>query len=292
MEFIKIDAYAKINLSLDVLHKREDNYHELSMIMQTIDLHDELRIQKIDEGIKLYVKGADLGENEKNLAYKAARLFLEEYHIKSGVEMELIKNIPMEAGLAGGSSDAAAVLKGLNLLFDTKVSTNELMDLGLRLGADVPYCILGGTYLAQGIGEKLTKLPDMGQLAILLIKPDFGISTKEVYTGLDLCNISPKERPDNELLIKALQAGDMHTLAANMKNVLETGIGGKREKIEAIKRRLVDGGAIGAMMSGSGSAVFGLFDDIQSLQDTYDAIVMDKTIGLEQIYITKIQNRI
>lgn len=292
MEFIKINAYAKINLSLDVLRKREDNYHDLSMIMQTIDLYDEIRIQRTEADIKLHVRGADLGDDKDNLAYKAARLFLEEYHIPAGVEIELIKHIPMEAGLAGGSTDAAAVLKGLNLLFDTRVSLSELMRLGVKLGADVPYCILGGTHLATGIGEKLEKLPDMAQLDILLIKPDFGISTKEVYGGLNLQRISGEDRPDNMLLIKALREGDMYTLAKNMKNVLETGIGRKREKIERIKSLLLEGGALGAMMSGSGSAIFGLFDDKEKLQDTYDAIATNKKIGVENIYITQIKNDI
>jgi 4-diphosphocytidyl-2-C-methyl-D-erythritol kinase len=256
---ISLDAPAKINLSLDVLGKREDGYHTLQMIMQTVQLHDTISIHKIPYDVEIKCEAPYVPNNSSNIAYKAATAMIDKYGLKTGVRIEINKNIPVAAGLAGGSTDAAAVLKGINSLFDLGLEQNDLMLLGKTIGADVPYCIMGGTALAEGIGEQLTVLPELGNIPVLLVKPRIGVSTAWVYKNLNLSKVN--KRPDTEKLISALAARDIKTLAANMVNVLESVTLERYPVIDKIKKELLKYGALGSMMSGSGPTVLGLFDD-------------------------------
>ena len=216
---MKIKAYAKINIALDVVGKREDGYHLLKMIMQTVDLYDVIEITKIDSDIKLICNKPYVPIDERNLAYKAAKLFKETYNIEDGVSINLIKNIPVSAGMAGGSTDAAGVLKVMNRIFNINASDEELRALGLKLGADVPYCINGGTALCEGIGEKITQLKPFNDKIVVIVKPPFGVSTKEVYKDFDLSKVI--FHPRTEDIIRAMENDDIHFVSNNMKNLLE-----------------------------------------------------------------------
>lgn len=264
---IKLEAHAKVNLSLDVLNKREDGYHNLRMIMQTIQLCDNVSIQKIPSGIEIDCVAAYVPNNNTNIAFKAAEAMIRKYNLDAGVKIKIDKKIPVAAGLAGGSADAAAVLKGINTLFNLGIEQDELMDLGRTIGADVPYCIMGGTALAEGIGEKLTSLPLLSNVPILIVKPKVGISTAWVYKNLDLNKIS--SRPDTEALINAIKNKDIKFIANNMRNVLESVTVKKQPVIDKIKRTLLNKGALGSMMSGSGPSVFGIFDDKEKAESVY-----------------------
>ncbi len=280
---MKGKAYAKINISLDVIGKREDGYHLLSMIMQNIELYDEIEIKKIDEGIIITCNKSFIPTDERNLAYKAAKLFLETYNIKSGVSINIIKNIPVAAGLAGGSADCAAVLKMLNDMFDINASEEELMKLGETLGADVPYCIKGGTALCEGIGEKITAIKSFENKIVILVKPPFGVSTKDVYKAFDLSKV--KIHPDTNSLIKNIEEDNLDYVASNMKNLLENVTIRKHKILYKLKENLVKSGAAGAMMSGSGPTVFAFFDDMQialkcynELKEKYTDVFLTRTI--------------
>ena len=261
---ISLEAHAKINLSLDVLGKRDDGYHTLQMIMQTIQLHDTISVYEIPAGVEIKCEAPYVPNNSSNIAYKAAELILQKYGIKSGVRIEIDKQIPVAAGLAGGSTDAAAVLKGINSIFSLGVEEAELRQLGKTIGADVPYCIMGGTALAEGIGDELTRLASPGKINLLLVKPRLGVSTAWVYKNFRLDKVN--ERPDTRLLVSAIEAGDIRTLATNMKNVLESVTLQKYPVIENIKKQLIKLGALGCMMSGSGPTVFGIFEDFEKAQ--------------------------
>ncbi len=263
-------AYAKINLSLDVVGKREDGYHLLRMIMQSIDLYDLINIDLKEAGIELSCDKAYVPVDSRNIAYKAAELFLKEYGIDSGVRIDIQKNIPVAAGLAGGSTDAAAVLKGLRDLLKPEVTDEELMGLGVRIGADVPYCIAGGTALCEGIGEKITKLDPFRDKILILVKPPFGVSTKTVYQKLDIGKI--RIHPPTNRLIKAMREQDLNYVSKNMKNVLENVTLNRKHTLRLIKDELVELGAMGSMMSGSGPSVFGFFEDMLQAQRCYDAM--------------------
>ncbi|MCX8128944.1 MAG: 4-(cytidine 5'-diphospho)-2-C-methyl-D-erythritol kinase [Clostridia bacterium] len=267
MQMIQLKARAKINLSLDVVGKRPDGYHEVKMIMQTIDLYDDIFIEQTDHGISIECGCPWVPENCDNIAYKAAQLLVDNYNIKGGIKIRINKNIPVAAGLAGGSSDAASVIKGINKIFDLGINEAEMMLLGKQIGADVPYCIKGGTMLAEGIGEVLTELPALQETHIVLVKPKIGVSTPWVYKNLRLDTIS--QRPDTELLINSIKNHDKHYLAANMVNVLETVTIPKYTVIQRIKEALLALGALGSMMSGSGPSVFGIFDNSQSAEKAY-----------------------
>ena len=271
---ISLEAHAKINLSLDVLGKRDDGYHTLQMIMQTIQLHDTISVYEIPAGVEIICEAPFVPNNRSNIAYKASELVLQQYGIKSGVRIEIVKKIPVAAGLAGGSTDAAAVLKGINSMFSLGIEEADLKQLGKTIGADVPYCIMGGTALAEGIGEKLTALASPGNIPLLLVKPRIGVSTAWVYKNLNLERV--KERPDTRLLISAVEAGDLRTLAANMKNVLESVTRQKYPVIENIKNELVKLGAMGSMMSGSGPTVFGIFEDVEKAQYAFNKLKNSK----------------
>lgn len=261
-------AYAKINISLDIVGKREDGYHLLEMIMQRIELYDILEITKNKSGISIKCDKNYVPLDERNLVYKAANLFLDTYNLKGGVNFNIIKNIPVSAGLAGGSSDAATTLLAMRELYNIDVTDDELCSLGLKIGADVPYCIKGGTALCKGIGEKVTKLKGFKGHILVLVKPKFGVSTKEVYKNLDINKIY--RHPNTEKLIEAVENNDLKYVSENMKNVLENVTLKKHTVIKEIKEKMIRSGALGSMMSGSGPSVFGFFDDLLKAQRCYE----------------------
>lgn len=255
-------SYAKINLTLDVTGKRDDGYHEVEMIMQTLSLFDLVIADKTRGGIHLSTNLHYLPSNEKNIAYKAARLFFDETGIRGGVKLRIHKNIPVSAGLAGGSGNAAAVLVLLNMLYNAGLSENELCSLGAKLGADVPYCITGGTQLSSGIGEVLSPLPPMPKLNILLVKPFINVSTAEVYKEIDSAVIT--RRPDTAAMTAAIERGDACAVAGNLCNVMEYVTERQYPVISDIKSKMKADGALGALMSGSGPSVFGIFEDYET----------------------------
>lgn len=263
-------AYAKINIGLDVVGKREDGYHLLEMIMQNIEIYDEIDVEKRNEGITIKCNKPFVPNDNRNLAYKAAQLFIDTYNIKSGVFINIKKNIPVSAGLAGGSTDCATVLKIMNKLFEVNVSDEELMELGVKLGADVPYCIKGGTALCEGIGEKITEIKPFKNQILVLVKPPFGVSTKEVYKNFDLSRVII--HPNTTALIKEMNNSNIDFVAKNMKNLLENVTLRKHKTITIIKEDMLRHGALGSMMSGSGPTVFGFFDDMLKAQCCYDAM--------------------
>lgn len=266
---MKIKAYAKINISLDIVGKREsDGYHLLKMIMQNIDLYDEISIEKQKKDITISCNKSYVPTDSRNLAYKAASLFKETYNIEDGVHIDIVKNIPVSAGLAGGSTDAAAVLKLMNKIFKVNASNEELMELGLKLGADIPYCINGGTALCEGIGEKITALQPFKDKILVLVKPGFGVSTKEVYKAFNLDRV--RVHPKTENLIKAMEQDDLYYVANNMKNLLENVTLRKHNILIKIKEEMNRYGAVGSMMSGSGPSVFAFFDDMLKAQRCYE----------------------
>lgn len=290
MNQIRLKALAKINLGLDVLRRKEDGYHEVKMIMQTIGLHDQIHIRKIKEDeIRIRTNLYYLPNNENNLAYKAAKLLKDEFQLPGGVSIHLKKVIPVAAGMAGGSSDAAAVLFGMNKMYHLKLSQQELMDRGVRLGADVPYCIMRGTALAEGIGEKLTVLPAMPKCHILIAKPPINVSTKFVYENLHANDLKPEDHPEVDLQLEALQEGDLEKLVAHMGNVLERVTVPEYPVISEIKQMMTEQGALGAMMSGSGPTVFGIFTNYAQAKEAYEKL---QESGLaKQIYLTTPYNR-
>ncbi|MDO4320931.1 MAG: 4-(cytidine 5'-diphospho)-2-C-methyl-D-erythritol kinase [Lachnospiraceae bacterium] len=271
MNELKLKAMAKINLGLDVLRKREDGYHDLRMVMQSIYLYDQIEMAKTREpGITVTTNLSYLPTGEDNLVYKAAKLLADEFHIRQGVRIHLKKYIPVAAGLAGGSSDAAAVLVGMNRMFQLGLSQEELMERGVKIGADVPYCILRGTALAEGIGEVLTRLPDAPDLHVVLAKPPIHVSTAFVYGNLKADQL--ERHPDIDAQVQAIRGGDPYEMASLMGNVLETVTIPAYPVIEEIKECMKRCGAVNAMMSGSGPTVFGLFDDEKKAQAAYDEL--------------------
>ena len=273
MDKIQLKALAKINLGLDVLRRREDGYHEVKMIMQTIGLHDDLEIRKTKTpGIQVKTNLYYLPTNENNLVYKAAKLLMDEFQIQDGVSIQLKKRIPVAAGMAGGSSDGAAVLWGINQMYGLGLSMQALMERGVRLGADVPYCIQRGTALAEGIGEKLSVLPPMPKCTILIAKPGISVSTKFVYENLHANNLKPEQHPDVDSMIEAMRQKDLGLLCSRMGNVLETVTIPAYPVINEIKRTMMDNGAIGSMMSGSGPTVFGIFDSPAAAKQAMKAV--------------------
>ena len=257
---MRVRALAKINLGLDVIRKREDGYHEVRMIMQTINMYDQLEIDiKEEPGISITTNLPFIPTNENNLVYKAAKLLMDEFHIEKGITVELQKFIPVAAGMAGGSSDAAATMIGMNRLFGLGLTVRQLMERSVSIGADVPYCLLRGTALAEGIGEKLRPLPPCPNCYVLIGKPSISVSTKFVYEKLDAGNI--EEHPDIDRILEGLQWHNLNKISENMGNVLESVTIPAYPIIEEIKNHMKEHGAVNAMMSGSGPTVFGLFDD-------------------------------
>lgn len=260
MDKIKLKALGKINLGLDVLGRRPNGYHDVRMVMQTVYLYDQILLEKTDkEGISLKTNLFYLPVNENNLAYRAAKMLIDEFAIKEGVHISLEKHIPVAAGMAGGSSNAAAVLYGMNRLFQLGLTDQELMERGVKLGADVPYCIMRGTVLAEGIGEELTPLPAMPKCHVLLAKPPISVSTQKVYEKLDAQEVT--KHPDIDGILLGLQTGDLKKITSSMGNVLENVTITEYPQIERIKDVMKEEGALNAMMSGSGPTVFGIYDD-------------------------------
>ena len=258
---ISVPAYAKLNLTLDILGKRNDGYHEMQMVMQTVSLHDDVTVTLTDgKGITCRVAGAELPCDERNLAVKAANAFCEAMDYRGGIDIALIKRIPSEAGMAGGSADAAAVLRELRELVSPALTDERLEQISASVGSDVPFCIRGGTQLAEGRGEKLTVLKPAPRFFVAVCKPDFPISTPALFARVDGVTIT--DRPDTDAMLAAIERGDADTLCANVRNVFEQALpDAQRQRIEEIKRALVENGAACAAMTGSGSAVFGLFSD-------------------------------
>ena len=287
MDEIKLKALAKINLGLDVVRRREDGYHEVRMVMQTIHLYDQLLIQKSETpGIQIHSNLSFLPVNENNLVYKAGKLLMDEFDIHTGVSVELNKHIPVAAGMAGGSTDAAAMLYGMNQLFGLKLKRKDLMERGVQIGADVPYCIMRGTALAEGIGEKLSSLPPMVKCPVLIAKPAVSVSTKFVYQNLKLNEQTP--HPDIDAVITDIRNSDLDNICADMGNVLETVTIPNYPVIAQIKEQMLKSGAKASMMSGSGPTVFGLFGDEETAQRARAEM---KASGLaKQVYLTSIYN--
>ena len=289
MNDISVKALAKINLGLDVVRRREDGYHEVRMVMQTIHLFDRLEISRNDSGqITMETNLSFLPTNENNLVYKAAKLLQDEFAIKDGVHVWLHKYIPVAAGMAGGSTDAAAVLYGMNRIFELGLTKEQLMERGVKIGADVPYCIMRGTALAEGIGEKLTKLAPMVKCPVLIAKPQISVSTKFVYENLKLNENTI--HPDIDRLVADISEGDLTKIAADMGNVLETVTIPEYPVIAEIKENMMQNGAVNAMMSGSGPTVFGLFADESTAVKAYEA--MKESNLAKQVYLTSIYNNV
>ncbi|WP_099469282.1 4-(cytidine 5'-diphospho)-2-C-methyl-D-erythritol kinase [Konateibacter massiliensis] len=287
MDQIKLKALAKINLGLDVVRKREDGYHEVRMIMQTINLYDKISIKKIKEkDIKVKTNLYYLPNNENNLVYKAAKLLLDEFHIEQGVSINLEKYIPVAAGMAGGSTDAAATLMGVNKLFKLGLSKKQLMERSVVIGADVPYCIMRGTALAEGIGEELTPLKPFPKCHILIAKPGISVSTKFVYGNLKADEI--KVHPDIDGMVQAIEENDLNGVLERMGNVLEDVTITEYPIIEEIKQFMRDNGALNAMMSGSGPTVFGIFNDYKKARKAYGLLKSNRQI--KQTFLTNVFN--
>ena len=284
---VTLKALAKINLGLDVLGKRDNGYHDVRMVMQTIYLYDNVTIEKRPEsGITVETNLFYLPVDEHNIAYKAAKLLIEEFGITEGVHITLQKHIPVAAGMAGGSSNAAAVLVGMNRLFSLGLAQQELMERGVLLGADVPYCVMRGTVLAEGIGEILTPLSPLPKCYVLIAKPSISVSTKTVYEKLDAKEIT--EHPNIEGLLEGLGNGDIEKVAASMGNVLESVTIEDYPIIEKIKDAMKEAGALNAMMSGSGPTVFGIFKERRAAREAGQRI---KAMHLDkQIYVANVHN--
>ena len=287
MNHIELKALAKINLGLDVLGRRENGYHDVRMVMQSIYLYDEVKIAKKKEpGITLTTNLKFLPTGDGNIAYKAAQLLMDEFDLKEGVQITLNKHIPVAAGLAGGSSNAAAVLFGMNRLFGLRLTQQELMDRGVKLGADVPYCVLGGTAIARGIGEVLTPLPAPADCHVIIAKPPVSVSTAYVYGHIKPLKIT--KRPDIEAMAQSIKDGDLKKMASLIYNVMEDVTVGEYPIISEIKQVMLDNGALNSIMSGSGPTVFGLFDDKQKPQQCVKTL---EEKGLtQQLYLTKFHN--
>lgn len=287
MDSITRKAYAKINLGLDVLRRREDGYHEVKMIMQTVDIWDVLTFRKSKEpGITLAVNKEELPTSKDNLIYRAAELVMQKYDIQEGVAISLEKNIPIAAGMAGGSTDAAAVFHGLKELFSLEMSMEEMQQLGVKIGADVPYCIMGGTALSEGIGEILSPLPAPSECVLVVAKPDINVSTKFVYENLHANEL--KVHPDIDGMIDAIKAGDLSGITERMGNVLETVTIKEYPIIEEIKNLMKQAGAENALMSGSGPTVFGIFKDRKDANVAAGQIKEESLAG--QVFVTGFYN--
>ena len=274
-------SYAKINLTLDVTGKRENGYHDVKMIMQTVNLFDLIIVDKRKNGISVKANLEYLPTDERNIAYKAAKLFFERSGIDAGVSIIMHKNIPVAAGLAGGSGNGGAVLVALNKLYDFPFTEEEIIDMSVTLGADVPYCIMGGTALAEGIGEELSKLPDCPKLNILLVKPPINISTPEVYRAYDALEIV--NHPDTEAMICAIKDKNISNMCKNLSNTLEDVTVKNNPVISGIKEKMIKNGAKAALMSGSGPTVFGIFDSEADAKKSADSFYKQ----YKEVYVCK-----
>ena len=275
MEEVFRKAYGKVNLGLDVVGRRPDGYHLVRMVMQTVDVCDDIVVRKghAGSGLSLSCDHPEVPADERNLAWKAAELVCRKYGVEASFSITITKRIPAAAGMAGGSTDGAAVILALNELLELRMTMDEMDAIALQLGADVPFCLRRGTYLAEGIGEKLTKLPDLAPCSMVIVKPPFGVSTPWAYKALDEYLGSVPEsgaaHPDIDLLMKALDRKDVSDIAAHMGNILESVVTREYPEILEIKKRLTDKGAAKALMSGSGPTVFGIFTDDKAAQEAF-----------------------
>ncbi len=288
MEQMRREARAKINLGLDICGRFDNGYHKVKMVMQTVDIYDVLEFKKRKEpDIILSVDSDDaLGDISNNLIFRAAKLMVERFSLKEGIEISLKKNIPVAAGMAGGSTDAAATMLAMNEIFELGQTKEQLMELAVSLGADIPFCIMGGTALAEGIGEELTPLPAPPGAYILIAKPPVMVSTKEVYERLDSKEIA--SHPDIDGIIEALKEGSLSGIANRLENVLETVTVELHPVIEEIKTFMKEHGAVNALMSGSGPTVFGIFDKEETAKEAAEAL--KKTKKATQIQVTEFYN--
>lgn len=287
MDKLELKALGKINLGLDILGKRPNGYHDVRMVMQTVMLYDDVTLEKKEEeGIELETNLSFLPVDSGNIAYKAAKLLIDEFKLTGGIKIHLEKHIPVAAGMAGGSTNAAAVLYGMNKMYDLGLTMEELMERGVKLGADVPYCIMRGTVLAEGIGEILTPLAPLPKCYVLIAKPPLSASTKEIYEKYD-----SKEdivHPDIDAIINGLENDDIKKVAENMGNVLEQVMIPDFPVLDEIKKTMMENGALGSMMSGSGPTVFGIFDDRKLAKDAA-AKIQEKNLA-KQVYVTVAHN--
>lgn len=284
MDKLQLKAYGKINLGLDVIRKRPDGYHDLDMIMQMVDVYDDVIIEKkAGEEIVVKADAAVLSNGKDNLAYMAAKMLFDEFGIKSGVEITIHKRIPIAGGMAGGSSNCATTLIGINEMFNLGLSKQQLMERGVKLGADVPYCVLGGTAIARGIGEVLTPLPTPPQCHVIIAKPPISVSTAYVYGHIRPDEIT--KRPDIEQMTLAIKEQDLNKLSDLLYNVMEEVTVSEYPVIEKLKSIMLENGALNSIMSGSGPTVFGLFDDRKKAQAAMKAL--DSKELTEQLYLTK-----
>lgn len=285
---MRLRALAKINLGLDIIRKREDGYHEVRMIMQTIQMYDVLEIhRRKTPGISLTTNLPYIPTDERNLVYKAAKILMDEFQVQEGLSIHLDKSIPVAAGMAGGSSDAAAAFVGVNRLFHLGLTEKELMERAVKVGADVPYCVMRGTALAEGIGEKLTWIPQVPRCYVLIGKPGVNVSTKMAYESLKLQEI--QKHPDIDKMIEAIKAKDLKGMTEQMGNVFEPGIIGRYPVIQKIKDLMEEQDALKAMMSGSGPTVFGIFDDRRKLNKA--AAVLRASHLAKTVFATEVYNR-
>ncbi len=284
MDSIRLNAMAKINLGLDVTGKRPDGYHELRMVMQMINLYDKIEISKLETPeIIVETNLSFLPVNENNIVYKAAQLLINKFHLTQGVRIVLEKHIPVAAGMAGGSSDAATVLYGMNKLFSLGMTKKQMMEEGVKLGADVPYCVLRTTALSEGIGEILTTLPPMPKCHIVIAKPGISVSTKAVFSKLQVDKI--EKHPDIDGIVEAIKAGSLTDIADRLGNTLEEVTIKDYPVIAQIKEEMLAKGALGALMSGSGPTVFGIFDDEKKAKNAYT--VLKAGTKARQVFLTK-----
>ena len=292
IKHLSLKAYGKINLGLDVLRRRDDGYHEVRMIMQTVGIYDRIDlIYKETPGITVETNLYYLPDNENNLVYKAAKLLMDEFHVQKGVHIRLRKYIPVAAGMAGGSGDAAAVLFGVNKMFSLGLTTEQLMDRGVKIGADVPYCVMRGTALSEGIGEILTPLPVPPQCQVLIAKPGISVSTKFVYENLHANELRPEQHPDIDGMMEAIKQKDLYGIADRFGNVLENVTIPAYPVIQEIKDLMLEQGAIGALMSGSGPTVFGLFTNPKAAAKAHEEMRFGAGAELaKQVYLTNFYN--
>lgn len=283
MTELKVKGRAKINLSLDVIKKRLDGYHEVKMIMQQVDLYDEIILREIDSNIVLETNCEFIPIDDNNIAFKAAEIIKERYHIDKGIYIYIQKNIPVGAGLAGGSTNAAAVLKGLNKLWHLNISEDELMKIGKEIGADVPFCIKGGAALAEGIGEKLTSIKGLDSW-IVLCKPTISVSTQSVYKNLKADELT--KHPNTDEILEALKENKVRVVAANLCNVLETVTLDMHPVVKEIKKKMLEYGTLGTLMSGSGPTVFGIYKDYNKAKCACDNLKKN----YQQVYLVKTYN--
>ena len=280
---LSLNAYAKINLCLDVVGRLPNGYHQVRMIMQTVGIHDTLMFERTAGEIRITSNAGEIPLGEDNLIYKAASLMRERFGIAGGVSVHLEKRIPVAAGMAGGSTDAACTMKALNLLYDLGLSEEELCELGVKIGADVPYCIIGGTALSEGIGEVLTKLSPMPECVILVAKPEIGVSTREVYERIDRHEIAC--HPDVDGMQKAITKKDLDGVVRRLSNVLATVTEEMHPVVLKIREEMLSQGALGSLMSGSGPSTFGIFEDEEKAKAAGERI---RELGLaKQIFVTK-----